>query len=210
MAESYVCLEIKAAARRCLVDVAAEGAGRRCLEHCWGQPELWSVCGAERLEEWVLDVYVEGGPRVARGSTGSTLPQVQVPASSGRIRTQFGGAHGRAALMMSPSYTRPPAPSYEARHAGPSGSLLLRSCTHAVSTGVLAASASSIRRASMLVGEQHGEPTVDARTGPRGAEVPHHGRARGHRRGPIAVLRPRSRSAGRRWWRNHPAGECCA
>ena len=27
----------------------------------------------------------------------------------------------------------------------------------------------------MLVGEQHGEPTVDARTGPRGAEVPHHG-----------------------------------
>jgi len=31
----------------------------------WGQPELWSVCGAERLEEWVLDVYVEGGPRVA-------------------------------------------------------------------------------------------------------------------------------------------------
>jgi hypothetical protein len=20
----------------------------------WGQPELWSVCGAERLEEWVL------------------------------------------------------------------------------------------------------------------------------------------------------------
>ena len=53
----------------------------------WGQPELWSVCGAERLEEWVLDVYVEGGPRVARGSTGSTLPQVQVPASSGRIRT---------------------------------------------------------------------------------------------------------------------------
>ena len=45
------------------------------------------MCGAERLKEWVLDVYVEGGPRVARGSTGSTLPHVQVPASSGRIRT---------------------------------------------------------------------------------------------------------------------------
>jgi hypothetical protein len=77
------------------------------------------VCGAERLEEWVLDVYVEGGPRVARGSTGSTLPQVQVPASSGRIRTQFGGAHGRAALMMSPSYTRPPAPSSRLGTPGP-------------------------------------------------------------------------------------------
>lgn len=51
-----------------------------------GSAELWSVCGAERLEEWVLDAYVEGGPRVAPGSTGSTLPQ-QVPASSGRIRT---------------------------------------------------------------------------------------------------------------------------
>ena len=84
-----------------------------------GQPELLSVCGAERLEEWVLDVYVEGDARCSWVNR-QRVPQGRClhPAEGS---AQFGGAHGRAALMMSPSYTRPPAPSYEARHAGPRG-----------------------------------------------------------------------------------------